>query len=112
MKTIKAIAIAMNAVSVNKIIPVLGRFENNGAIYYYSQLLVEGGYTLRPSSIEEADVISSVKYSEGDVFELKPGVRHHINVDTLCDLIGCERDQLQPYLWANAKEILDEIAEL
>lgn len=112
MKTIKAIAVSMNAVQVNKIIPILGRFENNGPAYYYSQLLVEGGYKLQPATIEEADVISSVEYSEGDVFELKPGVRHHINVDTLCDLIGCERDQLQPYLWANAKEILDEIAEL
>lgn len=112
MKTIQAIAVAMNAVQVNKIIPILGRFENNGAIYYYSQQLVGGGYTLRPSSIEEADVISSVDYNQDDFFEFKPGLRHHIDIDTMCDLIGCERDQLQPYLWANAKEILDEIAEL
>ena len=112
MKTIQAIAIAMNAVSVNKIIPILGRFENNGPVYYYHQLLVDGGYKLRPSMIEDADVLSSVEYSESDIFELKPGVRHHIDVDTMCDLIGCEREELQPYLWANAKAILDEIAEL
>lgn len=112
MKNINAIAVAMNVVSVNKIIPLLGRFENNQEVYYYSQLLVEGGYTLRPSSIEDADVMCPVEYSESDVFEFNPGKRNHIDVDTMCDLIGCERDQLQPYLWANAKAILDEIAEL
>ena len=112
MKTIKAIAAEMNVIAVNKIIPLLGRFENNQEVYYYSQFLVDGGYTLRPSSIEEADVMCPVEYSESTVFEFNPGRRNHIDVDTMCDLIGCERDQLQPYLWANAKAILDEIAEL
>ena len=112
MKTIKAIAIAMNAVSVNKIIPILGRFENNGPVYYYHQLLVDGGYKLRPSMIEDADVLSSVEYSESDIFELKPGVRHHIDVDTMCDLVGCGREELEQILRADSKAILDEIAEL
>ena len=112
MKTIKAIAVAMNAVSVNKIIPVLGRFENNQPIYYYEQLLVEGGYTLRPTTLENADVLSSVDYNQDDFFELRPGDRHHIDVDTMCDLVGCGREELEQILRADSKAILDEIAEL
>lgn len=112
MKTIKAIAIAMNAVSVNKIIPLLGKFENKEPVYYYEQMLVEGGYKLKASTLEGADVMSSVSFNEDDFFEFKPGLRHHIDVDTMCDLIGCERDEMEDILRADAKAILDEIAEL
>lgn len=112
MKTIKAIAVAMNCVTVNKIIPILGRFENKESIYYYEQILVVGGYTLRPTTLENADVMSSVDYSRDDFFEFKPGLRHHIDVDTMCDLVGCEREELEGILTADSKAILDEIAEL
>lgn len=112
MKTIKAIAIAMNVVSVNKIIPLLGKFENKEPVYYYEQMLVEGGYKLKACTLDNADVMSSVVYSEDDIFELKPGLRHHVDVDTMCDLVGCEREEMEDILRADAKAILDEIAEL
>lgn len=112
MKTIKAIAIAMNCMAVNKIIPLLGRFENKQPIYYYEQLLVEGGYKLRPSTLENADVISSVEYEEDVFFELRLRNRHHIGVDTMCDMVGCERGELEQILRADSKAILDEIADM
>lgn len=112
MKTIKAIAVAMNSIAVNKIIPVLSRFENNQPVYYYEQMLVEGGYKLKPATLENADVISSVDYNQDDFFEFKPGLRHHIDIDTMCDLVGCEREELEQVLRADSKAILDEIAEL
>ena len=90
----------------------MSRFENKEAVYYYEQLLVEGGYKLKPTTLENADVISSVVYSEDDFFEFKPGLRHHIDVDTMCELIGCKREEMESILRADSKAILDEIAEL
>lgn len=112
MKTISDIAVAMNSVAVNKIIPLLYKFENKGEVYYYQQILVDGGYKLKPSTLEDADVISPVYYDEDIFFELRPGVRHHIAVDTMCDMVGCERDELEAILIADSKAILDEIAEM
>ena len=112
MKSIKAIATAMNSVAVNKIIPLLYKFENKEEIYYYEQVLVEGGYKLKSSTMEGADVLSPVFYDEDIFFELRPGVRHHIGVDTMCDMVGCEREELAAILTADSKAILDEIAEM
>lgn len=112
MKSISAIATAMNSVAVNKIIPLLYKFENREEVYYYQQILVDGGYKLRHSTLENADVISSAFYVEDFYFELRPGVRHHIAVDTMCDMVGCERDDLEGILITNSKAILDEIAQM
>lgn len=112
MKSIKAIATAMNSVAVNKIIPLLYKFENKEMVYYYKQMLVEGGYKLKPSTLKNADVISSAFYVDGIFFESRPGELHHLAVDTMCDMVGCERDDLESILITNSKAILDEIAEM
>lgn len=85
----------------------------NNVLSYYTQELCDGGYRLKLSLAQDADIVSADALDTEMVYELTPGVKHHVSIESLTYLFHVEEnvDALH-VLKYRAVDIMNELIRL
>ncbi len=85
----------------------------NTLLSYYTQKLCEGGYRVEQSLAQDADIVSEKPLDTEVVYELTPGVKHHVSIESLTYLFHVEEnmDALHVLKYHSA-DIMNELIRL
>lgn len=85
----------------------------NNVLSYYTQELCDGGYRLKLSLAQDADIVSADALDTEVVYELTPGVKYHVSIESLTYLFHVEEnvDALH-VLKYRAADIMNELIRL
>ena len=85
----------------------------NNVLSYYTQELCDGGYRLKLSLAQDADIVSADALDTEVVYELPPGVKHHVSIESLTYLFpGEENVDALHVLKYRAADIMNELIRL
>lgn len=82
----------------------------NNVLCYYKQTLCDGGYRLEMSLAQDADIVSADALDTEVVYELVPGVKHHVSIEGLAYLFHVEENMdVLHVLKYRAADIMNEV---
>lgn len=85
----------------------------NNVLSYYTQELCDGGYRLKMSLAQDADIVSAEALDTDKVYELTAGVKHHVSIESLTYIFHVEEnvDALHVLKYHSA-DIVNELIRL